>query len=230
MNQISKNEKLLTGKRLSKKLQNLFNILRATAIGGVFFLLPLIVIGMLLAQFAQFCVATAKGIAPYLPIHSIGGYGLLLAIGFVSILVICFVAGMVAQRSIAKQFVSVIEKYLQMAFPRYSIVKEQISGNLAGELGGNAIQPTLIPILVRSSEDVFQLALEVDRKQPGWVTVYFPGSPDPWNGRLAIVAESKITLANIDFGTAISIFEKLGRDLHEVFDLEKLVAKTANLP
>ncbi len=197
---------------ISNRCKNFLGVLRTTAIGGLFFLLPLIVIGVLLGKIAQVCVATARVVDSYLPFHSVNAYSILLAIGFASILALCFLAGVIAKRSIARQFTQKIEKYLLIAFPRYAVVKDQLSGNI----GGHPFHENLKPILVNGPEDMTRLGLEVERSSNGSVTVYFPGSPDPWSGSVAIVPANKTMPIQVDFLTAFSTMERLGRDFQTV--------------
>jgi uncharacterized membrane protein len=197
---------------LSNRCKNFLSVLRTTGIGGVFFLLPLIVIGVLLGKIAQVCVITARWIDSYLPFHSVNAYSILLAIGFASILFLCFLAGVIAKRSIARQFTQKIEKYLLIVFPRYAVVKDQLSGNI----GGHPYHENLKPILVNGVDEMTRLGLEVERDTTGSVTVYFPGSPDPWSGFVAIVPANRIVPIQVDFLAAFSTMERLGREFQAV--------------
>jgi len=201
------------------------SFLRATAIGGIFFLLPLVVIGMLIGQVGQVVFSVATIIQPYL--HQFGlddatGYVLTVGIAITLIVLACFVSGMLASRSLAQKFVRSIEKYLLMLFPRYAIFKEQLSGNIGGEISKNKLQPVWV-----NMQDHIRIAFEVERAEAAWlaelptphaetVTVYLPGSPDPWSGQVINVLPDQITPIPIPLPDVLGAFEKLGIDSQRV--------------
>lgn len=199
----------------SRQILRLFELLKTTAIGGLFFLLPLVVIGFLLGQLAQACYTAAKAIDKYLPFHSVYGYFALLALAIAALILLCFFSGLLAQRSIPRRFMSFVEKYLLMVFPRYSIVKDQLSGNI----GGKWIQSNLRPILIECQPGFHRIGFEVEEGSTEWATVYFPGSPDPWAGQIAVVSRQKLHPVPCDFVTAITSMERLGRELQATIPL-----------
>ena len=73
------------------------------------------------------------------------------------------------------------------------------------------------PVLARLI-DSFQVAFEVDRSEQGFVTLFLPGSPDPWAGRLVIVEVDRIQTLDLTFAETVSIFEKMGRDSMALYE------------
>ena len=43
------------------------------------------------------------------------------------------------------------------------------------------------------------------------VTVYLPGSPDPWSGSVAHVTPDRVTPLNADFNAVVKAVRKVGR-------------------
>ena len=201
--------------------------LKMTAIGGVFFLLPLIIIGTFLAKFVQFSVATARVLENVMPLKGFGGFAMVLVVGIGAIVALCFISGLLAKRSIARRFTEKIEKQLQIAFPRYAIVKDRLSGNIGGEIHRSELKT----VLVQGHDGYYRLGLEVERGTSGWATIYFPSSPDPWAGQVAIVPEQQLQPLSVDFITAMTTLEKLGRDLQLVTkcELPQKVVELRNL-
>lgn len=181
--------------------------LKTTAIGGLFFLLPLIVIGALIGQVIPLVLVVAEFLHQWLPFKTPAGIALLIMIAILLILLACFVAGIAARRSIAKRFANSIEKNLRMVFPRYVILKEQMSGTI----GGNEHSPRMKPVLVRFN-DALRIAFEVERTENGLVTVYLPGAPDPWSGSVVYMTADRVERLEIDFGDALAANEQLGRE------------------
>lgn len=191
---------------IRKQATKSIRFLRTTAIGGIFFLLPLVVVGVLLGQFVSIVWMAAGYISPYLPSETPGGYALLFFSGVVIIILLCFLAGFAAKRAIGRKFTELTEKYLLMLFPRYAIFKEQLSGNI----GGHEFQNTMLPVTVQF-DDYRRIAMEIERNEAGDVVLFLPGSPDPWTGTVVIAKASQIRSLDVEFGDALAVFEQLGR-------------------
>lgn len=205
---------------VTEQVKRSFGFLRTTAIGGVFFLLPLVVIAFLLGQVVQVVWVVAKELNSYLPTQTPLGYASLFLAAIALIVLACFACGIIARRSIANKFTGVIEKYLLMLFPRYAIFKEQLSGNIGGEVFKNSLRPVLI-----SLDDYQRIAFEVERTADNRVVTYLPGSPDPWSGTVILIAAERVQQLNIDFGETLGAFEKLGSDTRRLLD----IAERANI-
>lgn len=208
---------------MKDRVSHSFGVLKTTAIGGIFFLFPLIVVGALLGQILQVAWIAARSASEYLPIHSAVGYGLLVLGVILLLLVLCFAGGVVARRSLGKRFTESVEKYLLMLFPRYAIFKEQLTGNIGGEVLRNQLKPVMV-----SMPDGQRLAMEVERglvDDVSHVTVFFPGSPDPWFGSVVVVEAFRVKRLDVPFGVAIATAEQLGRG-----SLRLLEERKADLP
>ncbi len=196
------------------KSKTKFGFLKTTGIGGVLFLLPLIILGALIGQVVPIVWTIAEILSDLIPvpIQTPEGITLLVSASVLVLLLICFAAGIVARRSFGRRISATFEKNLTMLFPRYAIFKDQI----AGTLGGDKDHP-MKPVMVRFI-DSFQVAFEVDRSKQGFVTLFLPGSPDPWSGRIVMVESDRIQALNLQFAETVSIFEKLGRESMPLYE------------
>lgn len=184
---------------------------KTTGIGGLLFLLPLIVVGALLGQLVPLVFSIADTLEDFLPLRTPAGIALLLGLSVLILLLMCFGAGMIARRSLGKQISLFMEKRLMLVFPRYAIIKEQ----MAGSLGGHESLPRMQPVMVQF-DDHARIAFETDRDASGRVVVYLPGSPDAWSGEVAFVRPDQVKPLDIDFGEAIGVSERLGRESVDV--------------
>lgn len=194
---------------MKDRVAHSIGVLKTTAIGGIFFLLPLVVIGALAGQVMQIAWIAARSVHEYMPIKTATSYGLLVTISILLILLLCFLAGLAAKRSLGKRFTESVEKYLLMLFPRYAIFKEQLTGNIGGEV----LRNQLIPVLVLVPEGQ-RMGMEVERQVvegTEWVTVFSPGSPDPWSGSIVMVESFRVKRLDVPFTEAITTAEQLGR-------------------
>jgi len=188
-------------------MNKITRFLKTTAIGGLLFLLPLIVIGALIGQVVPIVLTVAEVLGEYIPFKTPGGIALLLLLAVAVVLLICFGAGLLAQRSFGKRLSEGFEKKLLLLFPRYAIFKDQ----MAGSIGGDESKPRMKPVLARFN-DSLRIGFEIERTDSGLVTLYLPGAPDPWSGSVVFLNADRVDPLNVDFGNTVATFEKLGRD------------------
>ncbi len=188
---------------------NPIRFLRTTAIGGLLFLLPLIVVGALVGQVVPIVLAIAEGLAGILPgfIKTPSGIALLFLMSIGILLLLCFSAGLLARWSFSRKFSEAFEKKLVFLFPRYAILKDQ----MADSIGGDHAKAEMKPVVIRFDE-MRRIGFETERcEDNGLVSVYLPGSPDPWSGKVAVVEASRVEALDAEFGVAAATCEQLGR-------------------
>jgi len=190
-----------------RKSKRFINFLKTTAIGGLLFLLPLIVLGALFGQIAPIVVSVASFLNEYIPVRTATGIAILVGLSIAIILLLCFVAGMFARWSLGRKISVAFEKRLALLFPRYSVLKDQ----MADTIGGNETKPQMKPVLVMFDE-YQRIAFETERdEKKGLATIYLPGSPDPWSGKVVILKLERVTRLDTDFGHAAATCEQVGR-------------------
>jgi uncharacterized membrane protein len=190
-----------------KKSKRLIAFLKTTAIGGLLFLLPLIVLGALVGQIAPIVVAVSSFLNKYVPVKTASGVTLLLGLSIAIILLLCFAAGMFARWSLGRKIAIAFEKRLALFFPRYSVLKDQ----MADTIGGDETKPQMKPVLV-TFDEYYRIAFETERdEKQGFATIYLPGSPDPWSGKVVILTLDRVTHLDADFGDAVASCEQVGR-------------------
>ena len=187
-------------------MSKIIGFLKTTAIGGLLFLLPLIVIGALIGQAVPIVLAVHKVLEKQLPWRTPTGVALLLLLSIAIVLLICFAAGLLARRSFGKWISEHFEKTLLLLFPRYLVIKNQ----MAGSIGGDTNKPRMKPVLARF-DDSMRIGFEMERTDDGQVTVYLPGSPDPWEGVVAMLRADRVEPLDVEFGEAVATLEQLGR-------------------
>jgi uncharacterized membrane protein len=200
---------------MNRRVMQSFGFLKTTAIGGLFFLLPLVVVGVLLGQVARIVWVVAVEVNGFLPTQTAAGYTIVIAISIGLIVFACFACGVFARRRIARKFSKSVEKYLLMMFPRYAILKEQLTGNIGGDVLRNTLQPVLVR-LPGHSRLGFEIERQVEHEDAGGsvresVTVFLPGSPDPWSGHTIVVQSHHVEKLASPFGEAVGALEQLGR-------------------
>jgi uncharacterized membrane protein len=61
-------------------------------------------------------------------------------------------------------------------------------------------------------DEYYRIAFETERdEKQGFATIYLPGSPDPWSGKVVILSLDRVTRLDADFGDAVASCEQVGR-------------------
>lgn len=202
---------------MHKKFAKSVSFLWATVIGGIFFLLPLAVVLGLLTQVYSIVTAVAKPLHAWIPVNSTSGIALLFSLAVAILVLLCFVAGMLASRAIGRRLTDTLEKQVMTVFPKYAIYRDLLAGNLKH----SQEVPSLTPILVSNAEG-YRIAFESDRLANGMVVVFFPGAPDTWIGSVVLVSAERVYPTQLSFNEAVGVFERLGRDSRQFFPSEKM--------
>ncbi|MEQ9411028.1 MAG: DUF502 domain-containing protein [Fuerstiella sp.] len=180
---------------------------KATALGGVLFILPLAVVIGLLGYVYSFVVVLYEPLKDRIPVQTAAGIAMLFAAAVAILLCVCFAAGLMAHRAIGRRFSQLIEKYLTTVFPKYAIYKDLLAGNI----GGTFNVPSLKPVLVTTPE-CRRIAFESDRLPDDSVVVFFPGAPDPWIGAIGVVTPDRVKPLPVPFNDVVGVLEQLGRN------------------
>ena len=99
-----------------------------TIIGGLFFLVPLMFLIFMLGKAVGFMMVIAKPMADWLPIDTVGGVALANLLAILAVVIVCFVAGLVARHSMASGFVKTLETKVLAKIPGYAMIKGIKSG------------------------------------------------------------------------------------------------------
>ena len=176
-----------------------------TLIGGVVFLLPLIVVIYVLGQGLALTAHAVQPLVALLPDKSIGGVTLASVAALALLLLICFGAGLLARAAAGRAFTARFEARLQTLYPRYSVIKAMSQG-LHGALGQQVMQPVLA-----SFDDHQLIAYDIERLDDGRVVLYLPGAPDAWSGSVLLVAPERVQPLDIDAAELTKALRGLGQ-------------------
>ena len=82
---------------------------------------------------------------------------------------------------------------------------------MADSIGGDQAKAEMKPVIARF-DDSLRMGFETERnEETGLVSVYLPGSPDPWAGHVALLKIDRVDSLGADFGEAVATCEQLGR-------------------
>ena len=191
-----------------------FSIWKTTILGGVIFLLPFAIVVFLIGQLAQIIYSIAAQLDWVVPQWSMGGVSLAVLIATLGLVLLCYLAGLAARRSLGRQFSEKVERNLSLLFPRYVIWKSHLASNVVGaDDGAAAMRPVLVTL-----DELARIGFEIERTASAdQVTVYLPGAPDPWTGHFVHVDAKRVKPLALTFAEAAALCESMGRGASRVF-------------
>ena len=193
-------------------MQEKFSFLKTTFLGGLVFLLPLVILFAVIGKAVQIMLLVAKPIDRLIPIETIGGIALVNILAVLAVLLSCLIAGIAAKNLFGKKFLDSLESKLSV-IPGYAILKARLTGKIGSEIEKKALKPTLVKF-----NDKHQIGFEVERVGDGRVAIFLPGAPDPWSGSIVFVSEDQVESLPVETLEAMRIFEHLGRGSAEVLE------------
>ena len=187
----------------------MLRLIRTTIIGGILFLVPIAILVAAIGKGLEITGALAKPLARVLPVDMIGGFAVAQVLAIVLLLLICFLAGLLARATVARKLVDALEANVLAKLPAYALLKTKTQSMLSpDDIEGMSV------VVVRF-DDLWQIAFEIERIEGGKVTLFLPGSPDPWSGSVCIAEESRVTPLDLPVAAVVSMARRLGRGANE---------------
>ena len=182
-----------------------FQLLTTTVIGGIVFLVPIIVCIIILGKAFEIMRKLVAPLAHALQIDSVAGVVVVDLIAVAAVVLVCFIAGLAAKTALASQLVAWLESNLLSRIPAYAFIK-----GMTDSVAGLEESESLKPVLARY-DDNWQVAFEVERIDDQYVAVYVPGAPDPWSGGVIIMSVDRIQPLDLPMNVAIHNIRHLGQ-------------------
>lgn len=187
-------------------MKSLYQFIKTTILGGLIFLVPLVVLAVVLGKAHGLMLKVAKPLSAWIPLDAIGGVALANILAVLAILLCCFFAGIIAKGDTAKRILKSIESTLLVAIPGYTFVKGMTGSLNSSEEAAKA----LVPVIAKF-DDSAQIGFEIERTERGNVVVYLPGSPNPWSGSVVYLKEDRVERLDMSVPDVIKNIQHLGR-------------------
>ena len=186
-------------------MKKIVDFLRLTLIGGVIFLIPLVIVVAAVGKAFQIMQAVAAPLDRLIPVESVAGIAFVDVLAVIVMVLLCLIAGLAARSPWGRKIYTRLDELLLQMIPGYAWIK-----GVTGEISDEQAKATLKPVLARF-DDLYQVGFEVDRTDDGLVAVYLPGAPDPRSGSLSYMTPDRIQGIDAGFTTVSQSFKKLGR-------------------
>ena len=196
--------------------KQILSFVKAATLGGLFILLPVVLIVRLLAEAMDLAVAVATPIADLFPQGTLDDskFPRLLAVGL--IVVTAFVLSLLARCKPGRWMGLWIERGLLLPLPGYRAIK-----SLTRSLGNPEQAEGFKPALLVSADGQKELAYLIEDHGDGQATVMLPWAPTPLSGSVRIVRREHITALDASLGDVTRVLSHWGAGAEELLKSER---------
>jgi uncharacterized membrane protein len=185
-------------------MKTMWSLLRATVVGGLLFLVPVAIVLLVLRQALAFARGLAQSVAAHLPEGVTLGVGAISVMAVLILVLVSFLAGLVAQTPVGKRVMAWFETSLLGGLPQYQVFKSM--AQTLGELETSAaIQPVLVNL-----EEGWQIGYLVERLDGDWVAAFVPQAPTPMAGTILYLPADRVRALDMTLVQAMGIVKHMG--------------------
>lgn len=166
-------------------MKTILSFLRATFVGGIFLLLPVILVYTLFNKGHALAVKILSPLDRLLP-ETLFGFHTGKLVAVVVLLIVCFLAGLLFRLNIVKKGIRKLEENLLTHFPGYALLKSKASDTLSEK-----IEYYISTVLVREGE-LWSIGLLIEEGN-GLCTVFFPKAPKNDSGDVKFIPAQYVT-------------------------------------
>jgi len=185
------------------------NFIMTTVIGGLVFLVPLMFLVFMVGKAIGFMMVIAKPLADWLPVDTVGGVALANLLAILAVIVVSFLAGLVARHTLAGGFIKKLESKVLIKIPGYAMIKGIKSGFDSSDAEG--MKP--VALQLGSAE---RIALEIEKLPDGRSMIYIPSAPSSWSGITQILPADQITYIDVPVTKVLELTEKYGHGVDAI--------------
>ncbi len=180
------------------------DFMKTTIVGGLLFLVPAVLIILLVKNALELAIKILKPIERLLPIEDIAGVAVEHLLAVVSILLVCFLAGLAARTSPGAKLNAWLERAILRRVPGFGLIKR-----VTREMVNMESQSDLSVALARI-EDAWVLSFIVDKLDNGLLAVFVPSVPTPAAGSIYYLTEDRVKRLDVSVASAIQCIMRLG--------------------
>jgi uncharacterized membrane protein len=161
--------------------------LKATILGGLFVLLPVVLLYLIAAEVMQLAVTLATPIADLFPKGTFDKVASPTVVAILLIVGVSFLFGLLMLAGPGRAMGRWIERKVLLPLPGYSVIKRLIRS-----LGSVDGEQSFKPALLRSDDGSREIIYLIEDHSDGRVTVMIPWTPTAMAGNLKIVDHRRI--------------------------------------
>lgn len=185
-------------------MKSILKIIKATFLGGILFLAPLVVLLIILEKGYGIIQKVTLPLVNFLSRVHVLGIALQELVGIIILILICFTAGLLARTAGAKKLIHKLENGVLSFVPGYSFMKS-MNENIMGLESKEDLKVILVP-----TDAGWQFAFLIEQINENNFTVFIPDAPNPWSGSVCFVEKKDIKEIDMTQKEALACIRKLG--------------------
>jgi len=185
-------------------MRSILKIIKATFLGGILFLAPLILLLILLEKGFGIIQKITNPIVSHFPKVKVLGLAIEEIVAILIIIFICFAAGLIAKTTYAQKLIHRLENGILSFVPGYSFMKK-MNENIMGFESNEDLKVVLVP-----TDAGWQFAFLIEQIDENNFSVFIPDAPNPWSGSVVFVEKKNIKDIQISQKQALAYIRKLG--------------------
>ncbi len=191
-------------------MKQFVDFLKTTVIGGLFVLLPVLLLYMLLAEALQMVVALATPIADLFPIGALAKAEAPVLIALILIVVVSFLLGLALRSAALSRLGDWIENTMLSRLPAYAVLKRLTKG--FGQEEAMAFKPAFLI----SAEGWKEIAYVIEEHDDGHLTVLIPWAPTAFSGSVRVVERERVEMLDANLGDVSKVLSLWGVGAREL--------------
>jgi uncharacterized membrane protein len=196
-------------------MRGVYRFLKSTMIGGLVVLLPVVVLVAIVGWAVDLTVKVVTPVFAWLPDKSFGGVSLVMLIAFLTVIVGCFLAGIVAETALVRGLGRRAER-LALLVPGYALMRS-VGANLIGVEGKSPVRTALVRF-----EASWQIGFLMETLADGRHVVFVPGVPKALVGTLHVLTADRVQVLAMSVSAALDALGRLGVGLGELWAKESV--------
>jgi uncharacterized membrane protein len=179
-------------------------VLKTTIVGGLLFLLPLVLVVLLLSHALRFAGKAVGPISEFLTLDKVFGPAAEESLAALILVFISLAAGLIARTRFGRDIMRWTENSFLGGLPQYRLGKSVAEGFAQIENAEN-LKPVLVNI-----EEGWQIGYLLESLQTGWVVVFVPQAPTPMSGNVMYLPEERVRPLAISMVETMSLVKHMG--------------------
>ena len=191
-------------------MKQIADFLKMTVIGGLFVLLPVLLLYMLLSEALQLVVALATPIADLFPNGVFDQAEAPVLIALILTVGVSFLLGLALRSAALSRLGSWTESTMLSRLPVYTVLKRLTKGFAKEETA--AFKPGLLT----STEGWKDIVYVIENHDDGHLTVLVPWAPTAFSGSVKVVSRNRVEMLDANIGDVSKVLSLWGmgtRDL-----------------
>jgi uncharacterized membrane protein len=199
----------------------LARFVKTTLLGGLLFLLPLIVVLLILKKGMELLDKLVSPIADRIPVESVAGVHARDFLAAIVLVAIAFSAGLVARTGFGRVLSQRLEQRILRKVPGYTLLKGATEGK-TGTADTSGVEVALVRF-----DDNTMLGFIVETQADGTLTVFVPNAPTPAAGNVYYLPEDRVQRLNVPVADAAKVVMRLGVGSKELLAEKAIESRAA---